>query len=152
MIKRPNWDRHDWQPPQARRKPAPPATLREVELLLLVTFHRVQRQFGLEMARRMFANFAEKPTKTQRDYLKKLQWLERLDAMPRPNMRQLARDIMEEGGIGPSDRRYQNQFENLYRQIRRAEDDRDKIEAMHGPISPLLAKGDPAQFRILKKK
>jgi len=89
MIKRPNWHQHDWQPPQGRRKPTRPATLMELQLELLTMFTRIQHQVGLEKARRMFGDFAKEPTKTQRDYLEKCQWLERLDAMPWPNKAQL---------------------------------------------------------------
>jgi hypothetical protein len=152
MIKRPRWDQHDWRGPQERRKPARPATLAELQLEALMLFNRIQRQFGLETARRVFADFAEEPTKTQRDYLEKLQWLERLDAMPRPNKRQLTREVLEGRGIAPTDRGYQNKFDNLYRQIRRAESDRAKIEAMHGPISPPVAKGEVPSFRIIPRR
>ncbi len=119
----------------------------------MAVFLHVQRQLGLETARRIFANYSEEPTKTQRDLLEKLQWLERLDTMtPKPNISQLARDILEERGVVPSDPGYQNQLESLDHQIRRVKRRRQEVEAMHGPISPPLAKDEPAPFRILRRK
>jgi hypothetical protein len=128
---RPDWDNPNWHPP--RRRPPWPATssgLREDELRLLDVFLWLARRHGDENACKMFANFLRKPSKTQVQDLTRKLMFERLDnEKPRPTVRQLSRDL----GVDE-------------RTIKRWKKERAATEAAFGPVSPPLAKDEPAEF------
>jgi hypothetical protein len=150
MIKRPNWNSSDWNPP---RRAELAARLRQDELRLLDMFHDLTRRYGMKRARQMFANYSRAPNKTEQEELVRLQTLRHLDTMtPKPNVKRLVREMLAEKGIGSGSPRFQNQAAALDKRIRRWKDDRDAIEAKFGGISPKLAPGQPAEFVIHEKQ
>jgi hypothetical protein len=132
---------------------SPADTLRRDELRLMSLFVEFLHRYGLEKTRQMFGNYYLEPNTVEDGNFLKLEMLRRLDGMkPKPNIKQLARELLAAKGIGPGDPGYQNQFDATDKQIRRVKKDRNKIEAKFGAASPPLARGEPARFRIVKTK
>jgi hypothetical protein len=145
---RPDWGDDDWRP-----RATAGASLREDELHLLSLFGELSRRYGMRRARKMFANFAREPNKTEWEELAKLETLWRLDNMnPRPNIKRLVRELLAEKGIAAEDRRFPNQAVALDKKIRRWKKDRVAIEAKFGAVSPPLMRGEPAKFVIVEKR
>jgi hypothetical protein len=127
--------------------------LRKDELRLFNLFRQFVGRHGLERTRIMFANYATEPNQEQMNELERLETLRRLDAMPKPSVRQLARDILADEGIKPSDDRFMNKFEALVKTIGRWRNEkRGEIEGRFGSVSPPLKPDEPARLVIHKRK
>jgi hypothetical protein len=152
MIKRPNWGKQE----QSRRAgPDLPSveTLSGAQKRLLHSFLEIGRHHGWKKTRQMFKNYSREPNATEQAYIRKLEWLERLDSMkPRANIKQLARDLLKEKGISRDNPKFQNQFEALERKIRRAKQNRATIEAEFAAVLLPVAHDEPAKYQVVKSK
>jgi hypothetical protein len=153
MVRRPNWGQSDWEPPKQRRRSTDDVkTLRGAEARLLSIFAEIVHHHGLEKTREMFENYVRLPTALDLEDYGKMKLLERLDNMkPRPNIKQLVRELIEENNALPSPDRHLIP-DNLDKQIRRLKRDRERVTARFGNVSPPLARDEPARFFIIETK
>ncbi|SHH96822.1 hypothetical protein [Bradyrhizobium erythrophlei] len=152
MIKRPNWDQHEWPSRTGQRLP-PAKMLREAERDLMYLFFELKSLCGLKKTRKMFKNYCREPNATDQRYRQQLELLVRLDRMkPKPNVRRLARELLAEKGISPRSSKFHSQFEAIDKKIRRLKKNRDLIEARFKGFSPTLVDGEPTRFRVGEMK
>jgi hypothetical protein len=150
MIKRPNWDSSEWEPPHGRR-PRPP-TLREYEAHLLGVFRAIERSYGLETARKVFANFVREPNKTQLKDREAFDLISRLNSMTKPNAAKLVRDLLAQDGIDPEHKDYDKETARLTKAIQRGKERWPSLKAGFGAVSPPLKHDEPASFVFHGKK
>jgi hypothetical protein len=117
------------------------------------TFLKFVSHCGQQETRRIFKMLSREPSKAEQKLIRKLEWLERLDGMPKPNNRKLVRELLAEKGIGPGDPRYQNQFEALEKKIRLAKKNRPKIEAEFTVLLlPRLPHDETPNYQVVKSR
>jgi len=78
-------------------------TIAGAERRALVLYLEIEKHHGEEEARRIFAKRGKKPTKTENAERKTWKVLQRFDAMPAPNVMELARQLALESKTLPVD-------------------------------------------------
>ena len=152
MVKRPNWDDDDVRQP-AGWDWSMVGTQSGTRKLLEIVFVESIRRRGVESTRQLFKDFSRAPSPEEQKHIQKLEWLQRLNSMPKPNISQLARELLADEGIGRDSRKFQNSFDARVRQIRRAKNERDKIWAEFVALRLTTTPVAPAaKYQVVKTK
>jgi hypothetical protein len=121
--------------------------------LLEHIFRMSIRHRGAKITRQMFKKLSGPPTSRQLKQIEKLEWLLRLNRMPKPSIRQLARDLLAEQGIGSDSRKFQNKFESLVMKIRRAKNKPNKQWAEFEVLRLTNDRIDPAgKYQVVNRE